>query len=83
MVLIDTSGPSWQPLAPDPVMQLIWGASSSDVNSVVAGGKLIVEEKKCKNLDESALASEAKDRQENLLKSAGLNPSSYWPVITY
>jgi len=83
MVLIDTSGPSWQPLAPDPVMQLIWGASSSDVNSVVAGGKLIVEDKKCKNLDESALASEAKSKQENLLKSAGLDPSSYWPVITY
>jgi hypothetical protein len=53
------------------------------VNSVVAGGKLIVEDKKCKNLDESALASEAKSNQENLLKSAGLDPSSYWPVITY
>ena len=83
IVLIDTSGPSWQPMAPDPVMQLIWGASSSDVNSVVAGGKLIVEEKKCKNLDELSLANEAKSKQEKLLKSAGLDPSSYWPVTTY
>ena len=83
IVLIDTSGPSWQPMAPDPVMQLIWGASSSDVNSVVAGGKLIVEDKKCKNLDELSLANEAKSKQEKLLKSAGLDPSSYWPVTTY
>ena len=83
IVLIDTSGPSWQPLAPDPVMQLIWGASSSDINSVIAGGKLIVENHKCKKIDEQTLATEAKSRQEHLLKSAGLNPTSYWPVTTY
>ena len=83
MVLIDTSSPSWQPLAPDPVMQLIWGTSSADINSVVASGKLIVENKKCKNLDEMALAVEAESRQKNLLKSAGLDPTSYWPITTY
>ena len=83
MVLIDTSSPSWQPLAPDPVMQLIWGTSSADINSVLASGKLIVENKKCKNLDEMALAVEAESRQKNLLKSAGLDPTSYWPITTY
>ena len=83
VVLIDTSGPSWQPLAPDPVMQLIWGANSSDIDSVVARGKIIVENKKCITLDELALANEAKARQKNLLKSAGLEPSSYWPITTY
>ena len=83
VVLIDTSGPSWQPLAPDPVMQLIWGANSSDIDSVVARGKIIVENKKCITLDELALANEAKARQKNLLKSAGLEPSSYWPITAY
>ena len=83
VVLIDTSGPSWQPSAPDPVKQLIWGANSSDIDSVVAQGKIIVENKKCKTLDELALASEAKARQENLLKSAGLKPTSYWPITNY
>ena len=83
IVLIDTSGPSWQPLAPDPVMQLIWGASSSDIDSVIVGGKLIVEGKKCKNFDELGLTDEAKSRQKNLLKSAGLNPRSYWPITAY
>ena len=57
VVLIDTSGPSWQPSAPDPVMQLIWGANSSDIDSVVAQGKIIVENKKCKTLDELAPVS--------------------------
>jgi len=50
---------------------------------VVAGGKLIVKDKKCTNLDESALANEAKSKQEKLLEATGLNPSSYWPVTTY
>tara|TARA_Y100000590_G_scaffold469711_1_gene659262 strand:+ start:4948 stop:6285 length:1338 start_codon:yes stop_codon:yes gene_type:complete len=83
IVLIDTSNPSWQPLSPDPVMQLIWGGSSSDVHSVIVGGKIIVENKKCNNFDESALTNAVKSRQENLLKSAGLNPSPYWPITTY
>ena len=50
---------------------------------MVASGKLIVENKKCKNLDEMALAVEAESRQKNLLKSAGLDPTSYWPITTY
>ena len=36
--LVDTTAPNWVPLAPDPVLQLVWASDGRDVRHVVASG---------------------------------------------
>jgi 5-methylthioadenosine/S-adenosylhomocysteine deaminase len=42
VVLVDTTGPAWTPLAPDPTAQLVWASSGRDVRHVVASGRVVL-----------------------------------------
>lgn len=80
VVLVDTKHQAWQPQSPDPVIQLIWGAGTSGIHSVIASGKLVVENGNCLTVDESEIFSDLHKRQKRLLGQAGLAPRPYWPT---
>jgi len=80
VVLVDTKHQAWRPQSPDPVKQLIWNAGTSGIHSVIASGKLVVENGNCLTVDESEIFSDLHERQKRLLDQAGLTPRPYWPT---
>ncbi|MFK7917026.1 MAG: amidohydrolase family protein [Ilumatobacter sp.] len=72
IVLVDTSGPEWVPLSPDPVLQLIWASDGRSVAHVMASGRMVVESGEATLVDRKALAVEAAERHRRLVHDAGL-----------
>jgi 5-methylthioadenosine/S-adenosylhomocysteine deaminase len=80
VVVVDTTGPAWQPPSPDPVLGLIWGAGGSAVSDVVASGRIVVQDSRCVTVDVGALGEQARAASERVLRDAGLAPRPTWPV---
>ncbi|WP_420451392.1 amidohydrolase family protein [Ilumatobacter sp.] len=72
IVVVDTTGPEWVPLSPDPVLQLVWASDGRCVRHVVASGRLVVEDGEPTLVDRPALAAEAAERHRRLVRDAGL-----------
>ena len=81
VVVLDATGPSWTPAAPDPVLGMIWGSDGRAVTDVVASGRVVVADRRCVTVDTVALRGEAADAQARLLRDAGLYPRPVWPVV--
>ncbi len=58
LILIDTDCPHLTPLY-DPVAQVVYSARSSDIDTVICKGKVIMENKEVKTLDEERILREA------------------------
>ncbi len=56
VVVVDSTGPAWQPSSADPVLGLIWGAGGSAVSDVVASGRVVVQRGRCVTVDVDALS---------------------------
>ena len=80
IVVVDATGPAWQPASADPVLGLIWGAGTSTISDVVAGGRVVVQDGRCVTVDVDVLAERAKEASERLIRDAGLEPRPAWPV---
>ncbi|HEY3484446.1 MAG TPA: amidohydrolase family protein, partial [Ilumatobacteraceae bacterium] len=72
LVLVDTSGPEWVPLADDSIRQLVWASDGRSVRHVVASGRVVVRDGEPTLIDREALASEADAARQRLLSDAGL-----------
>jgi 5-methylthioadenosine/S-adenosylhomocysteine deaminase len=83
VVVLDASGPSWTPSAPDPVIGMIWGSDGRAVTDVIASGRLVVADRRCLTVDTAALRAEAAGAQARLLRDAGLDPRPVWPVLEH
>ncbi|RLJ71537.1 5-methylthioadenosine/S-adenosylhomocysteine deaminase [Hydrogenivirga caldilitoris] len=59
MILIDPENPHLQPLY-DPVAQVVYSAQSSDIDTVICRGKVLMEKRELKTLDEERILYEAK-----------------------
>jgi len=60
LVLHDLSSPSWIPLN-NPATQLVFGASAATVDTVIVGGKLIVEGGRIVAFDMAPILAEVRD----------------------
>ena len=72
LMLINTDSPHIIPLY-DPVTQVVYSASSSDIDTVICKGKVIMEKREIKTLDEEKIIKKAKSwagRIRNLLEKA-------------
>ncbi|MCX8060344.1 MAG: amidohydrolase family protein, partial [Aquificaceae bacterium] len=75
LILLDVQKPHLQPLY-DPVAQLVYSAHSSDIDTVVCKGKVLMEKGELKTVDPQEvlfLAKKWKDRIESFLGSKILN----------
>jgi 5-methylthioadenosine/S-adenosylhomocysteine deaminase len=80
IVVHDTSGPHWAPRSADPVLQLVWASDGRSVRDVVVDGHVVVREWRCTTVDLDALRDAAHDAAGRLLRRAGIDPPSRWPV---
>lgn len=72
IVLVDTTGPEWVPLSPDPILQLVWASDGRSVRHVVASGRVVVEDREPVLVDRPSLAIEAAARHDRLVREARL-----------
>ena len=72
IVLVDTTGPEWVPLSPDPVMQLVWASDGRSVKHVVSSGRVVVRDGEPTLVDRPSLAVSAAERHRSLVERANL-----------
>lgn len=65
----------------NPVSNLVYAAGGSDVDTVIIDGKIVMQDRVVKTLDESGIMREASERGKKLLERAGTGVASKWPVI--
>jgi len=80
IVVIDRSGPQWQPPSPDPILQLVWAGGARSVTDVLVAGRLVVADGRCTTVDAHALRAEARRAAEQLIERSGIRPRSRWPM---
>ncbi|MBI4636836.1 MAG: amidohydrolase [Candidatus Rokubacteria bacterium] len=81
LVLFDTARPEWQPLY-NPVANLVYSATGKSVDTVIVGGKLLVQGGRALTLDEDAIIERARRRAPEILRKTGLagRVAPRWPV---
>lgn len=67
LILVDVNKPHLCPLN-DPVAALVYSARSSDVDTVIVDGRVLMEKRELKTIDEERVMYEAKRTAEKLLK---------------
>jgi cytosine/adenosine deaminase-related metal-dependent hydrolase len=65
----------------NPISNLVYAAEGSDVDTVIIDGKIIMENRIVKTLDESMVLEQASDRGHKLLEKAGIKVTSKWPAL--
>jgi cytosine/adenosine deaminase-related metal-dependent hydrolase len=79
-IIVNTDAPHLTPSF-DPVSTLVYAAHGSDVDTVVIDGKIVMEHRQVKTLDEIAIVNEARLRAQEVALRAGLKLGSRWPTI--
>ncbi len=79
-IIVNTDAPHLTP-SWDPVSLLVYAAHGSDVDTVVIDGKIVMQRREVKTLDEEAVVNEARRRAGEVALRAGLKLGSRWPTI--
>ncbi|MBV9120407.1 MAG: amidohydrolase, partial [Chloroflexi bacterium] len=67
--------------SPNPVSTLVYAANGDDVDSVMVDGHWLMRGRKLLTLDEGAVIAEARERNSEVYRRAGLTPDTRWPMI--
>ena len=65
IILFDMSGADWQPCY-NPVSLMVYSANSSSVDTVIVDGKILMQNRELKTLDEEKIIAEFKSRADKL-----------------
>ncbi|MEM2908496.1 MAG: amidohydrolase [Candidatus Hadarchaeales archaeon] len=65
----------------NPISNLVYAASGEDVETVIIDGKLIMQGRKVKTVDEAKVVAEAQELGLEVDRRLGLNIGPRWPVI--
>ncbi|WP_197029140.1 amidohydrolase family protein [Blastococcus sp. URHD0036] len=79
LVVFDGTAPAWTPRG-DLALQLVWGAPSGTVRDVLVDGRPVVRDGSVTTVDLPALREEAAGRRAALLRRAGIDAPTSWPV---
>jgi 5-methylthioadenosine/S-adenosylhomocysteine deaminase len=81
LVLFDTRRAEWRALF-DPINNLIYGADGRSVRTVIAGGRIVVDEGRVTFADEPRVADKVQEVGEALLARTGTRVNrGRWPVV--
>ena len=78
MILVRLKEPHLMPII-SPLSNLVYAAEGSDVDTAIIDGKIIMENRVVKTLDESKILKQAIERGEKLLERSGIKVDSKWP----
>ena len=79
-VVFDLDKPRLTP-STDPVSTLVYAATGGDVDTVVIGGQVIVQDGRALTMDERRILREARERAVAVWRRAGIKHKPRWPVI--
>jgi 5-methylthioadenosine/S-adenosylhomocysteine deaminase len=78
-IVVRTDGPNWVPDL-NPVANLVYASSGSDVDTVVVDGKVLMEGRTLTTLDEERILAEARATVASLYLRTGVAKPGVWPV---
>lgn len=64
----------------DPVSHLVYAAEGTDVHTVMIDGKIVMENREPRTLDEKRILENANRRAERLLQRTGIRIAPRWPI---
>ena len=67
--------------SPDPVSTLVYSACGADVHTVVIDGRIVVEDRQVRTMDEESILRESCGRAAALLERSGIQVRSRWPTV--
>ena len=77
VILLRTDLPHLTPPM-NPISHLVYAGEGSDVDTVIVDGKVLMEQRQVRSLDENRILDEANRRAEKLLERAGIKVRSKW-----
>jgi cytosine/adenosine deaminase-related metal-dependent hydrolase len=80
LILVKLRAPHLVPTF-NPISNLIYAAEGSDVETVLIDGKIIMQERIVRTLDESTILQQARERGQKLLERAGIEIKPKWTMI--
>ncbi|KUO39373.1 MAG: amidohydrolase [Hadesarchaea archaeon DG-33-1] len=80
IIVIDQRKPHLVPVR-NPISNLVYAACGSDVDTVIIDGKIIMEGRKVKTIDEHEIISRAQELGLEVDKRLGLSIGPFWPVV--
>jgi cytosine/adenosine deaminase-related metal-dependent hydrolase len=80
IVLFNADTPQWQPLYCEPY-NLVYSASGDSVDTVIVDGKIVMEKREVKSINESEVIEKIKILAKGVEKRSGVKPPTRWPII--
>jgi 5-methylthioadenosine/S-adenosylhomocysteine deaminase len=80
VVVHDTREINWTPPG-DYALHLVWGTDGRTVRDVVVNGDVVLRDRVCTKVDETALRGEARQVSDALFARAGVERKPTWPVV--
>jgi cytosine/adenosine deaminase-related metal-dependent hydrolase len=80
IVVFDTNDYDWRPLH-NPIANLAYGVTGHSVDTVLIGGRVVLQDKKSTIFDEGALREEVERTDRRILAKIGIDPQPAWPVL--
>ena len=79
-IVINMDAPHLTP-AWDPVSTIAYAATGTDVDTVVIDGKIVMEHRQVRTLDEQAILEDVRRRYRAVGERGGLQIGPRWPVL--
>lgn len=81
IVVVDMKGAEWIPRY-NPIQNLIYSSSGNSVQTVIIDGRIVMEDREIKTLDEEKVLAECQELGKGILKRSGVNPlNTRWKVV--
>jgi cytosine/adenosine deaminase-related metal-dependent hydrolase len=79
-VLFDADTPQWQPLYCEPY-NLVYSASGDSADTVIVDGKIVMEHREVKTIDEREVVARIKELARGVEVRSGVKPPTRWPIV--
>ena len=79
LIVVDQRNPHLVPVR-NPVSNLVYAANGSDVDTVIIDGKIVMQGRKVKTIDETEIVEQAQEVGLEVDKRLGLETGPSWPV---
>jgi cytosine/adenosine deaminase-related metal-dependent hydrolase len=80
IVLFDADTPEWQPLYCEPY-NLVYSASGATADTVIVDGKIVMESREVKTIDEREVIAKIKALSRGVEARSGVKPPTRWPIL--